>query len=158
SMLLARLRLRRATLVTGARWHDALTEVRRRLGVGREIRLYVDRSASVPMTWGLVRPVVVLPRRAATWSAEELRIVLLHEVGPVRANDWAFNLAARLVCALYWFHPGAWWAARSLRDDCEIACDDGVIAAGIRRSDYAALLVDAAASIAPECVVRSPAL
>jgi hypothetical protein len=45
---------------------------------------------------------------------------------------------------LYWFHPGAWWVARRLREDCELACDDRVIQSGVRRSEYAELLVAAA--------------
>ena len=156
--LLVSLRLRRAMLVRGERWDDALDGARRTTGVSRSVRLYIDRRVSVPMTWGAIRPVVVLPSTATSWSAEQLRIVLLHELGHVRANDWAFNLAARVACAVYWFHPGVWWAARSLRDDCEIACDDSVIAAGVRRSDYAELLVDAASAIHHGCVVRSPAM
>jgi beta-lactamase regulating signal transducer with metallopeptidase domain len=158
AMNVASLRLRRAIPLRGARWDDALDDARRTLGVNRNVRLYVDRRASVPMTWGALRPVIVLPATATTWSTEQLRIVLLHELGHVHANDWAFNLAARVACAFYWFHPGVWWAARSLRDDCEIACDDGVIAAGVRRSDYAELLVDAASSVHAACVARSPAL
>jgi beta-lactamase regulating signal transducer with metallopeptidase domain len=158
ALALAHLRLQRSTQVRGGRWQAALDDVRAALGLSRPIRIYVDRRATVPMTWGTVRPVVVLPTGATTWSADQLRIVLLHELGHVRANDWAFNLAGRVVCALYWFHPGAWWIARSLRDDCEIACDDRVIATGVRRSDYAELLVEAASAVHMGCVVRSPAL
>ena len=158
AMIAASLRLRRATRARGARWDAVLDDARRTLGVNRRVRLFVDRRSSVPVTWGAVRPVIVLPPTSRNWSDEQLRIVLLHELGHVRANDWAFNLAARFACALYWFHPGVWWAARSLRDDCEIACDDGVIASGVRRSDYAELLVDAASSLHQGCVVRSPAM
>ena len=158
AMIAASLRLRRATRARGARWDGVLDDARRTLGVNRRVRLFVDRRSSVPVTWGAVRPVIVLPPTSRNWSDEQLRIVLLHELGHVRANDWAFNLAARFACALYWFHPGVWWAARSLRDDCEIACDDGVIASGVRRSDYAELLVDAASSLHQGCVVRSPAM
>jgi hypothetical protein len=88
-----------------------------------------------------------LPLAATAWGEEQLRIVLLHELGHVRAGDWAFNLLGRVACALYWFHPGVWFVTRWLRDDCELACDDRVIAAGVRRSDYAELLVSAATSL-----------
>jgi beta-lactamase regulating signal transducer with metallopeptidase domain len=158
AMIVASLRLRHATRLRGGRWNSALRSARHTLGVQRGVRLYVDASAVVPATWGAFRPVIVLPPSASSWTDEQLTIVLLHELGHVRAHDWAFNLAARIACALYWFHPGVWWAARSLRDDCEIACDDGVIAAGVRRSDYAELLVDAASSIHAGCDVRSPAM
>ena len=65
----------------------------------------------------------------------------MHELAHVRSGDWAFYVAGRAVCALLWFHPGVWWIARALREDCEQACDDRVIASGVRRSDYAELLV-----------------
>src|SRR6185503_7717500 len=101
-------------------------------------------SVAVPMTWGALHPVVVVPSEAASWTHARRRMVLLHELGHVRTADWVSNLAARVVCALFWFHPGVWFLARALRQDCELACDDRVIAAGVRRSDYAELLVAAA--------------
>jgi beta-lactamase regulating signal transducer with metallopeptidase domain len=135
-----------------------LERARGTLGIARPVRIFVDVTAAVPMTWGFVRPVVVLPRAATSWDNEQLRIVLLHELGHVRARDWAFNLIGRIVCALYWFHPGVWWVARGLREDCELACDDRVIAAGVRRSDYAELLVSAATALRSARAAAEPAL
>jgi beta-lactamase regulating signal transducer with metallopeptidase domain len=100
-------------------------------------------AATVPMTWGWVHPVVVLPAVWSQWSDSQRRMALIHELAHARANDWAFHVIARAVCALLWFHPGVWWVARALRDDCEQACDDRVVASGVRRSDYAELLVRA---------------
>ena len=51
-----------------------------------------------------------------------------------------FALAARAACALYWFNPLLWWAVRRLEVESELACDDRVLAAGVRRSDYAEVL------------------
>jgi beta-lactamase regulating signal transducer with metallopeptidase domain len=157
-LIRARSRLRRAMCVHGGRWERALDDVRATLGITRSVRIFVDVRVAVPMTWGSVRPVVVLPRAATTWTYDQLRIVLMHELGHVRARDWTFNLIGRVVCALYWFHPGVWWVARGLREDCELACDDRVIAAGVRRSDYAELLVSAAAALTPARTAISPAL
>ncbi len=153
-----RSRLRRAMRVHGGRWERVLEEARGTLGIARPVRFFVDVTAAVPMTWGFVRPVVVLPRAATSWDNEQLRIVLLHELGHVRARDWVFNLIGRVVCALYWFHPGVWWVARGLREDCELACDDRVIAAGVRRSDYAELLVSAATALRSARAAAEPAL
>ena len=144
----ASLRIRRrarasATVATGS-LNALAIEVARSLGIQRDIRILISPATTVPMTWGFTRPVVVLPSAAASWSEADKRIVLLHELSHVRAADWLFSIIARVVCALLWFHPGAWWLARRLRDDCELACDDRVIASGVRRSDYAELLVSAA--------------
>lgn len=153
-----RSRLRRAMRVHGGRWERALEQARGALGIARPVRIFVDVTAAVPMTWGFLRPVVVLPRAATSWDNEQLRIVLLHELGHVRASDWAFNLIGRVACALYWFHPGVWWVARGLREDCELACDDRVIAAGVRRSDYAELLLSAATALRSARAAAEPAL
>ncbi len=142
-----RRRLAKTTAVTDARWLRTLDDVRASLGIGRAVRLYVDDRAAVPVTWGILRPVIVMPAIARSWDDAQRRIVMLHELSHVHAGDWAFNVAARMVCALYWFHPGVWWVARGLHDDCELACDDRVIASGVRRSDYAELLVSAATSL-----------
>ena len=154
----ARWQLRRATCVNGEWWASATNDVCSLLNIPGSPRIFIDQHVAVPMTWGVTRPVVVLPAGALAWDRDQLRIVLLHELGHVRARDWAFKLLARVACALYWFHPGAWWLARELRDDCELACDDRVIAAGIRRSDYAEVLVAAAASLQPSRSLATPAL
>jgi beta-lactamase regulating signal transducer with metallopeptidase domain len=112
----------------------------------RAPRVVVSDAVRVPMTWGWLRPVIVLPAAWMQWSDARRQMALTHELAHVRSNDWAFYVAARTVCALLWFHPGVWWIARALRDDCEEACDDRVIASGARRSDYAELLVSAAST------------
>lgn len=138
--------VRRARLVDDA-WTAPLAAALCSLGMLRSVRLLVSHEVAVPMTAGAIRPVIVLPRSAGAWDDSQRRMVLMHELAHVRAHDWLFNLAARLMCALYWFHPGAWWIARRLRDDCELACDDRVIESGARRSAYAALLVDVAGRV-----------
>jgi beta-lactamase regulating signal transducer with metallopeptidase domain len=154
----ARRRLRRATPVRGLAWTTVIADAQTTLGMSRRVEVFIDPAAAMPMTWGFLRPVVVLPANAAAWIGSERRMVLMHELSHVRTADWMFNLAGRVACAFYWFHPGAWWIVRGLRADCEIACDDRVIAAGVRRSDYAELLVAAAASLRPAYRARGSAL
>ncbi len=135
---------RRARPLVNRDWRRALDDARSALGIARTVRLLSSDDVAVPMTWGVVHPIVVIPAVADDWNSEQRRIVLLHELAHIRSADWLFNLAGRAICALFWFHPGAWWIARGLRDDCELACDDRVIASGVQRSDYAELLIDAA--------------
>ena len=146
--IVATLRMRRlaarASVVRDAGWLRALDDAKRMAGIARRVRFVVSREATVPMTWGVARPLVVIPSSAMHWDANRRRIVLLHELTHVASLDWLFNVLGRTACAVFWFHPAAWWIARQLRQDCELACDDRVIAAGVRRSDYAELLVDAA--------------
>ncbi|HVX41604.1 MAG TPA: M56 family metallopeptidase [Gemmatimonadaceae bacterium] len=143
--IVSRRRARRTNGLAGR--EHVLTAVARTLGVRRAVAVHVSSRAMVPATWGWLRPVVLLPAEAIGWSDDELRIVLTHELSHVRASDWICGVAARVMCALYWFHPGAWWIARRLEENAELACDERVIGAGIRRSDYAELLVRAASML-----------
>jgi len=112
------------------------------LGASREVRLLESHKSLVPMTWGVLRPIVLLPFTWRDWSRERQRLVLLHELAHVKRYDVAFQLLARLACAMYWFHPLAWYALRRLRIERETACDDCVLMAGERPSDYAQQLVE----------------
>jgi beta-lactamase regulating signal transducer with metallopeptidase domain len=143
AMLAARARAGAAEPLCDRVWTDLLAEVRMELGLRRAVRLLASPRATVPTTWGFIHPVVLLPTSAADWTPEHRRAVLLHELAHARRGDALFAMAARVVCALYWFHPGAWWVARGMSDDSELAADDRVLAAGVKRSDYAGLLVAA---------------
>jgi beta-lactamase regulating signal transducer with metallopeptidase domain len=146
----ARRMLGRARALRGdPSWARDLEDSRLRLGVRRDVRLFGSREVNVPMTWGFLRPVILIPAAADGWTREERRMVLRHELAHVLGRDWVFGLAARFACALYWFHPGAWWVARSLRRDAERAADDRVISSGVARSDYAELLIAASAAGVP---------
>ena len=103
----------------------------------------------VPITWGLRRPVVLLPDAVDDWPDGRLRAVLLHELAHIRRRDWAAHRLADLTCALYWFHPLVWLTARRLRDESELACDDLVLSCGIPAPDYARHLLDIARALSP---------
>ena len=147
ALLVTRRRLRTAHCLRDNAWLRLLEGAKQTVGVGRPVRLLVVPGAAVPSTVGFLRPVVMLPPACVSWNDEARRIVLLHELAHVRAADWLFAIAARLACALYWFHPAAWYIARQLRAECELACDDRVLNAGIRPSDYADLLVMASSTL-----------
>lgn len=123
-----------------ARYFDSAKHA---LGITRPVELRVARRVS-PMTTGVLSPVVLLPREARGWDDATMRAVLLHELSHVRARDALFALASRLMCALYWFHPAAWWIDSRLHRELELACDDRVLGAGVRPSEYADVLVRAA--------------
>jgi beta-lactamase regulating signal transducer with metallopeptidase domain len=146
-MLVARWRLSRilpeARVLDDAAWRRLIEGLRAVSGVRRQVRLVMSSSVRVPMTWGLLHPVIVLPSAASAWTPSQRRAALLHELMHVRSGDPAFVIAARVACAVFWFHPGAWWVASRLAQDAELACDDRVLLAGVRRSDYAELLARA---------------
>lgn len=140
--LVARARLglvrRRARTLTGRLWQTRLREAGHAVGVSTSrVQLAASRRVLVPVTWGTLRPVVLLPITAHRWPADRLQAVLRHELAHVSARDSAMRLVARIACALFWFHPGVWWLARRFEADAEEASDDRVLLSGIRVSDYA---------------------
>jgi TonB family protein len=106
--------------------------------------ILTSAAVSMPETFGLIRPVVLLPAAARDWTHERLRIVLLHELLHVRRRDWAASLVARLATAVFWFNPLAWYGLARLRDEREQACDDDVLRFGVAQTDYAQQLVEIA--------------
>ena len=116
----------------------------RRRPPGRAGRGWRPRDAD---DLGWRRPVVLLPAGAEAWPEPRRRAVLLHELAHIARRDYPTQLAAEVVRALYWFNPLVWMAARKLRIESEHACDDRVLAAGARPSDYAGDLLDIARSL-----------
>jgi beta-lactamase regulating signal transducer with metallopeptidase domain len=132
----------RATHVEDADWRSSLEDARRRVGVRRPVALGATVSAPVPLTGGVVRPYILVPEFARTWSAERREIVLLHELVHVARHDALRQLLGRLALALYWFHPLARLGARQALLAREEACDDAVVALGPRPSVYARHLLE----------------
>jgi beta-lactamase regulating signal transducer with metallopeptidase domain len=115
-------------------------------GRGASPRIVESTEIESPIVVGAIRPVVVVPRTASSWSAERWRVVLLHELAHVRQHDGLVNLIAQLACCLHWINPLVWIAARRLREERELAADDAVLHAGARASCYAEHLFAIAAA------------
>jgi beta-lactamase regulating signal transducer with metallopeptidase domain len=122
-----------------------------RIGLKRRwtLRFSQTNETSAPMTFGVIRPTILLPGDAVSWPDERLEAVLLHELAHIRRFDSATQLLSLMVCALFWFHPGVWLAARVLRAEAETAADDTVLRSGMTPSNYATQLLWFAARSQP---------
>ncbi|MBY0497384.1 MAG: M56 family metallopeptidase [Cyanobacteria bacterium] len=105
------------TISTGlpVAWHRAeLARLADARGVSLPVELLEHEAVPGPMTFGIRRPVIVLPLDAREWSEAELRRALMHEIEHIQRRDWRMQNAARTVAAFYWFHPLVWTAWRRL--------------------------------------------
>jgi len=113
-------------------------------GEGVEVRM---ADVNTPLTCGVLRPLILLPRNAPDWDAKRLQAVLLHESAHVRRRDCLAKYVAQGARALLWWNPLAWIVAARLNREQELACDAAVLDAGIPADAYAAVLLD----VAREC-------
>jgi beta-lactamase regulating signal transducer with metallopeptidase domain/HEAT repeat protein len=132
----------RSRELDSADWMNPLWEVADRLELDKAPRLVRSEDAKMPFACGLVRPTIVLPAECDSWTLDRRRAVLLHELAHVRRRDLVGHTVGRFACALYWFHPLVWTAAKRLRSESERACDDLALTCGARASDYAEHLLD----------------
>jgi beta-lactamase regulating signal transducer with metallopeptidase domain len=146
---------RRAAEVADSGWLELAATCRRETGVVGPVRILRSLDRAMPMAFGAWKPTVLIPSIADTWNPGRRRAVLLHELSHVARRDCLTQLIARVACALYWPHPGAWLIARGLRMERELACDDRVIATGAAAPEYAQHLLELAYSLGG---YRAPAL
>lgn len=146
-MLLAVVRLfamrTRADVLVDGNWLSALAGAQRRMGFKHGTALLVSEELRSPISWGVLRPTIVLDPRAVA-AVGEAEAIIAHELAHVARLDWAKLLGARVACALYWFNPFVWMLARECHQLREEAADDAVLMADIDGPDYATLLVGAA--------------
>lgn len=139
---LVALRARAEVLVDG-HWLSALARAQRRMGFKHGTALLTSNELASPISWGLVRPVILLNSRAVEASGEA-EAIIAHELAHVARMDWIKLLLARFATALFWFNPFVWMLAREAHQLREEAADDSVLAADIADTDYAQLLVGVA--------------
>ncbi len=146
-LLLAVLRLQwlrdRAEVVVHHRWALALASAQRRLGFKHGTALLVSAELRSPISWGVIRPIIILDPRAANDEARA-EAIIAHELAHVARLDWAMLLVGRVATALFWFNPVVWLLARRCYEIREEAVDDAVLCSHICSTEYAELLIEAA--------------
>jgi TonB family protein len=134
---------------------------RRAHGTGSTL---VSESIQTPLTWGAIRPVILLPAYVEAWPEEQRDVVIRHERAHIARRDWLWQALAQVMTAVFWFHPLVWLAAVQMRQEAEHAADDATLAAGVQAPDYADRLLAVARQLsgrspdAAVAMVRRPAL
>jgi beta-lactamase regulating signal transducer with metallopeptidase domain len=137
----------RGERVTDEKWLGLMTRLAVALGIRRPLTLLRGDTLGIPVTWGIVYPVVFLPQDADSWPEERRRYVLVHEMAHVKRLDAFTQLVAQFALAIFWFNPLIWVAASRMRRERENACDDYVLTHGTKPSEYASDLLELVRSI-----------
>jgi beta-lactamase regulating signal transducer with metallopeptidase domain len=133
----------RAEVLVDGHWLSALARAQRRMGFKHGTALLTSNELASPISWGLMRPVILLNSRAVE-ATDEAEAIIAHELAHVARLDWVKLLLARVATALFWFNPLVWLLAREAHQLREETADDSVLAADIADTDYAQLLVGVA--------------
>ncbi len=123
SYIKCRIRFRESLPVKSPRIAEWLSEhkLRRRISVRRS-----DRIAA-PLTYGVFRPVILLPKNYEKTDPDDLKFVLAHEYVHIRRFDAVFKILLTAAACVHWFNPLVWAMYIIANKDIEISCDEAVI-------------------------------
>ncbi|MDR3386526.1 MAG: TonB family protein [Rudaea sp.] len=121
-------RLVRYAAIPLPQWEAKLTQLCRRFGLLRPVRLLASARIATPMLIGLIKPVILLPLSMLSgFSAHQIELILAHELGHVRRWDYLANLVQVVIETVLFYHPVVHWISRDVRNARESCCDDLVL-------------------------------
>ena len=123
------LQLRRRRPISDPAVLAVLDQCREVMNVRKSLVLLEAPELDSPALFGCFRLRLLLPEKmTATFSADELRYVFLHELAHIRRGDAMLNWLLAVLQILHWFNPVLWFGFRRLRADRELACDELALA------------------------------
>ncbi|MEO0818256.1 MAG: M56 family metallopeptidase [Pseudomonadota bacterium] len=131
----------RATVLQDETWLKALARAQDRMSFKEGTALLVSGDINSPVSWGLVRPIILLDH-AAVGDVDRAEAIIAHELAHVVRMDWIKMILARMVVAIFWFNPLVWRLASEAHQLREESADDAVLRAAVGQRAYASLLVD----------------
>lgn len=101
-----------------------------------------DRIPS-PLTYGIFRPVVLLPKHTDWTDEARLGYILAHEWIHIRRFDTGIKCLVAAALCIHWFNPLVWLMVILINRDIELACDEAVVRnfGGSHKSAYALTLI-----------------
>ncbi len=107
----------------------------------RKITVKISDRVTSPLTYGVINPVIILPKNLPA-DSEEMRFALAHELVHIRRFDVLLKLILTAAACAHWFNPLAWAMLSLAGRDIELSCDEAVLKKlGCKREDYAMALI-----------------
>ncbi len=123
SYLLFLIRKRLSSSEVGS--NEAFENMKRRMNIGRKIRLRRTGEGEPPMLTGIFHPTVYVPGKL---SEAEQKMVFRHELTHYKHKDLVLKWAALIIGGVHWFNPLMYVLAENISQSCEIRCDKAVTA------------------------------
>lgn len=132
---------RKGEKISSQSWQQLLQRLLKAIPLKRKVRLFSHKQVMFPLTWGVIKPVVIIPDESRKWTKGQCSSALFHELSHIKRGDFLVKMIARISCAIFWFNPLIWITFKMMKKEQEKACDEFVLKAGVRPSTYAANLL-----------------
>lgn len=129
-------------------------EAEARIGVRADV--YVSDCITGPITFGLLRPVVMVPPSVLAMETALQEAIASHELLHVRRRDWLSVIVEEIVRTVFWFHPGIWWLIGRIQLSREHVVDEAVICLTQSRDRYVEALIAVARAGSPLAPIPAP--
>ncbi|HEY3129123.1 MAG TPA: M56 family metallopeptidase, partial [Acidobacteriota bacterium] len=116
-----------------------LERAQQRLGI--QARFYTSENTAMPITFGLLRPVILLPQNVLELEPHTQEAIIYHELLHVRRRDWIYSILEEFIRAILWFHPAIWWLIGRIHLEREQVVDQAVIQLTQSREQYVEALL-----------------
>lgn len=110
----------------------------------RGISIRQHDKIGAPLTYGILKPVILLPKSTDFSDEEKLRYIFTHEYVHIRRLDVLWKALLTIALSLHWFNPLVWVMYILANRDIELSCDETVVrifGSGTRAA-YAMMLIN----------------
>ena len=128
-------------------WEKRLARLKQQLGLRVKVVFLSSYQTTVPLTFGWLKPVVLIPASLLTQLApEQIEMIVLHELAHIRRHDYLWSLSQSVAEVVLFYHPAYWYIARVLEREREFACDQLTVDIIQQPRAYARTLLSIAAT------------
>jgi beta-lactamase regulating signal transducer with metallopeptidase domain len=123
-------------------WKRRITGLCQQMGITKSVTLLESKVAKLPIVFGQLKPVILVPVGLVTQLApEQVEAILLHELAHIRRGDYFVNLVQNIIETLFFFNPALLWLSSLIRDERENCCDDVAIGQLRNKKQYIESLI-----------------
>ncbi|HHV12070.1 MAG TPA: M56 family metallopeptidase [Clostridiales bacterium] len=97
------------------------------LSMKRTIQLKVSDRILSPLTFGIFRPVILIPTVMKIKDECQLKHIIMHELVHIKQFDIAIIWLFTAILCIHWFNPFVWVMCIFIKRDIEVACDEKVL-------------------------------
>ena len=107
--------------------NDILEAWKEKHPLKRSLSIRQTETIAAPLSYGVIRPVILMPKNTEWKNVYQLRYVLEHEYVHIRRLDMLTKLIMIAAVCIHWFNPLVWVMYILFNRDLELSCDETVV-------------------------------